>query len=306
MGHTWTGVIAARGHRGGRGSCRVTPRSTLRWPKHETALVAHPLYGAVRTREHIRIFMKHHVFAVWDFFTLLKRLQAEVTCVTVPVAASGDGRARSLHPRDRDRRGDRRGHRRRVHQPLRALPPGDERVRRGRRPDRRLPRAPRRRRRPPWRRSTRTTSRTSVRGFVRHHARRSPSSRRRTRSRRRSATGARICCRTCSRRCATGSARRWARRRSSRTTSTGTSRSTTTSTGRSRSSSSPRCATATRARGRRRAGRDRGGRGAHPPLGRGARGDRGLMDSRFARIPAILGRRGRAGSRASYLDVFTR
>jgi hypothetical protein len=28
--------------------------------------------------------MRHHVFAVRDFFTLLKRLQAEVTTTTLP------------------------------------------------------------------------------------------------------------------------------------------------------------------------------------------------------------------------------
>jgi hypothetical protein len=47
-------------------------------------LVAHPLYAAITTEDRLRIFMKHHVFAVWDFFTLLKRLQTEVTTVTLP------------------------------------------------------------------------------------------------------------------------------------------------------------------------------------------------------------------------------
>lgn len=47
-------------------------------------LIDHPLYTQITTEDRLRIFMKHHVFAVWDFFTLLKRLQNEVTTVTVP------------------------------------------------------------------------------------------------------------------------------------------------------------------------------------------------------------------------------
>ncbi|MET0233430.1 MAG: DUF3050 domain-containing protein [Kibdelosporangium sp.] len=47
-------------------------------------LIDHPLYTRITTEDRLRIFMKHHVFAVWDFFTLLKRLQTEVTTVTLP------------------------------------------------------------------------------------------------------------------------------------------------------------------------------------------------------------------------------
>jgi hypothetical protein len=47
-------------------------------------LVAHPLYPQINTEDRLRTFMTYHVFAVWDFFNLLKRLQAEVTTVSLP------------------------------------------------------------------------------------------------------------------------------------------------------------------------------------------------------------------------------
>lgn len=53
------------------------------------SLVAHPLYAQLTTVDRLRIFMRHHVFAVWDFFTLLKRLQTEVTTTTLPWRPAG-------------------------------------------------------------------------------------------------------------------------------------------------------------------------------------------------------------------------
>jgi hypothetical protein len=47
-------------------------------------LVAHPLYAEIADLAGVRRFMKHHVFAVWDFMCLLKALQRAVTCVDVP------------------------------------------------------------------------------------------------------------------------------------------------------------------------------------------------------------------------------
>jgi hypothetical protein len=47
-------------------------------------LLQHPIYQKLHTSDHLRIFMKHHVFAVWDFMSLLKRLQCELTCVSLP------------------------------------------------------------------------------------------------------------------------------------------------------------------------------------------------------------------------------
>ncbi|WP_263358916.1 DUF3050 domain-containing protein [Acidicapsa ligni] len=47
-------------------------------------LAEHPLYSRIQKPRDLQIFMESHVFAVWDFMSLLKALQARLTCVTVP------------------------------------------------------------------------------------------------------------------------------------------------------------------------------------------------------------------------------
>ncbi|MGD8190951.1 DUF3050 domain-containing protein [Brevibacillus ginsengisoli] len=47
-------------------------------------LLSHPMYQEINTPDRVRVLMKHHVFAVWDFMCLLKRLQQSVTSVNVP------------------------------------------------------------------------------------------------------------------------------------------------------------------------------------------------------------------------------
>lgn len=51
---------------------------------HHEKLSHHSLYHKIKTISHLQIFMESHVFAVWDFMTLLKRLQKEITCVEIP------------------------------------------------------------------------------------------------------------------------------------------------------------------------------------------------------------------------------
>jgi hypothetical protein len=47
-------------------------------------LVAHPVYGRIDGLPALRQFMEHHVFAVWDFMSLLKALQRRLCCINVP------------------------------------------------------------------------------------------------------------------------------------------------------------------------------------------------------------------------------
>ncbi len=61
-----------------------------------TRLMDHPIYRTVRDEESLRRFMRSHVFCVWDFMSLLKALQRELTCVDVPWLPTPDAESRRL------------------------------------------------------------------------------------------------------------------------------------------------------------------------------------------------------------------
>ena len=47
-------------------------------------LLAHDLYRSIKTRENLGLFMEHHVYAVWDFMSLVKSLQNAIAPATSP------------------------------------------------------------------------------------------------------------------------------------------------------------------------------------------------------------------------------
>ncbi len=60
------------------------------------AIVNHEVYSNLKTIEDVRIFMEAHVWAVWDFMSLLKFLQQRFTCVKTPWVPSGRDDIRQL------------------------------------------------------------------------------------------------------------------------------------------------------------------------------------------------------------------
>ncbi|OCX52881.1 heme oxygenase [Mucilaginibacter sp. PPCGB 2223] len=80
-------------------------------------LINHPLYKNINSIEDLCVFMEHHVFAVWDFMSLLKSLQQKLTCVTTPWMPVGSADTRYLineivagEESDVDENGDRASH----------------------------------------------------------------------------------------------------------------------------------------------------------------------------------------------------
>jgi len=59
-------------------------------------LLAHPLYASMASLQDVQRFMEFHVFAVWDFMSLLKRLQRDLTCLDLPWVPVGDAEVRYL------------------------------------------------------------------------------------------------------------------------------------------------------------------------------------------------------------------
>ena len=47
-------------------------------------LINHPLYKMMKSQEDLQVFMEHHVYVVWDFMSLVKKLQVDLTTTTLP------------------------------------------------------------------------------------------------------------------------------------------------------------------------------------------------------------------------------
>jgi hypothetical protein len=59
-------------------------------------IVNHNIYEAIHNVEDLQVFMQYHIFAVWDFMSILKALQNNLTCTTVPWFPQGSGDTRYL------------------------------------------------------------------------------------------------------------------------------------------------------------------------------------------------------------------
>lgn len=59
-------------------------------------IIHHPVYEQIKTIDDLNVFMKYHVYAVWDFMSLLKSLQQNLTCTSIPWFPKGSAETRFL------------------------------------------------------------------------------------------------------------------------------------------------------------------------------------------------------------------
>lgn len=64
--------------------------------KYRKQIVDHPVYHQIEDLDDLHVFMKYHVYAVWDFMSLLKSLQQHLTCTTTPWMPKGKADTRFL------------------------------------------------------------------------------------------------------------------------------------------------------------------------------------------------------------------
>jgi hypothetical protein len=47
-------------------------------------IIHHKVYSAIQDIDDLKVFMQYHIYAVWDFMSLLKALQNQLTCTATP------------------------------------------------------------------------------------------------------------------------------------------------------------------------------------------------------------------------------
>lgn len=59
-------------------------------------IVNHKVYSMINDLDDLKVFMNYHIYAVWDFMSLLKTLQNNLTCTSVPWFPKGSAETRNL------------------------------------------------------------------------------------------------------------------------------------------------------------------------------------------------------------------
>jgi hypothetical protein len=59
-------------------------------------IINHKVYSVINNIDDLKIFMEFHIFAVWDFMSLLKALQNNLTCTSIPWFPKGSADNRHL------------------------------------------------------------------------------------------------------------------------------------------------------------------------------------------------------------------